>query len=74
MTAGAEREDLVPVVDRDECMGFGYCAETLPAVFSLDDEGKSVVAAVVAAVVADREALDEAVDGCPRGAISLRER
>ena len=69
MTAGAEREDLVPVVDRDECMGFGYCTETLPAVFSLDDEGKSVVAAVLA----DREALDEAVDGCPRGAISLRE-
>jgi ferredoxin len=70
MTAGAEREGLVPVVDRDECMGFGYCAETLPAVFRLDAEGKSVVAAVLA----DREALEKAVDGCPRGAISLRER
>jgi ferredoxin len=68
--AGTLREDLVPVVDREECMGFGYCAEMLPTVFSLDEEGKSVVATAIA----DPEALDEAVDGCPRGAISLQER
>jgi ferredoxin len=58
----------VPVIDREECMGFGFCTETLPAVFSLDNEGK----ATVADVPADTGALDEAVDGCPRGAISLR--
>jgi ferredoxin len=59
-----------PVVDRDECMGFGYCEETLPAVFHVDEEGLSVVTDVPA----DQALLDDAVDGCPRGAISLRPR
>lgn len=70
MSAERPSRDLVPVVDRDACMGFAYCVETLPAVFSLDDEGKSAVSAVNAAP-AD---LAEAVDGCPREAISLQER
>ena len=58
---------LRPVVDREECMGFGYCEETLPEVFKVDDEGRSVVTDVAA----DPTLLEEAVDGCPRGAISL---
>jgi len=60
--------DQRPVIDREECMGFGYCADALPAVFRVDDEGKAVVLAVAAA---DDE-LEAVVDDCPRGAISLQ--
>jgi ferredoxin len=59
-----------PVVDREECMGFGYCEEALPAVFHVDEEGL----AVVSDVPADQTLLEDAVDGCPRGAISLKPR
>jgi ferredoxin len=51
-------------------MGFGYCEETLPAVFHVDEEGLSVVTDVPA----DQALLEDAVDGCPRGAISLMPR
>jgi ferredoxin len=58
---------LRAVVDRDECFGFGNCVATAPAVFQLDAEGTSVAADIEA----DPALLDAAVDGCPRGAISL---
>jgi ferredoxin len=58
---------LIAVVDRAECFGFGYCVELLPAVFSLDGEGRSVAAHVLA----DPEHLAAAVDSCPRAAIRL---
>ena len=51
-------------------MGFGYGTETLPNVSSIDARGLAVVDAA-ASTLADPELLDEAVDGCPRGAISL---
>lgn len=57
----------VPVVDREECMAFGYCVEALPEVFRIDDEGK----AVVLPGAAGSEELEAVVDDCPRGAISL---
>jgi ferredoxin len=56
-----------PVIDREECMGFGYCADALPGVFRVDDEGKAVVLDGGAAA----DELDAVVDDCPRGAISL---
>lgn len=58
---------LRAVVDRGECFGFGYCAASLPAVFHLDAEGKSVAIEVDV----DRALLVEAAEACPRGAISL---
>jgi ferredoxin len=63
-------DQSVPAVDRDECMGFGYCEEMLPAVFHVDEEGLSVVTDVPA----EQALLEDAVDGCPRGAISLTPR
>jgi ferredoxin len=58
---------LRAVVDRDECFGFANCVATAPLVFHLDAEGLSVAADVEA----DPALLEAAVDGCPRGAISL---
>ena len=65
----AERpaEHLRAIVDREECFGFGFCVETLPAVFSLDGEGKSVALDMDA----DGVLLAQAADACPRAAISL---
>jgi ferredoxin len=60
-------QSLRAVVDREECFGFGFCVETLPAVFSLDEEGKSVALEVDA----DQGLLAQAADACPRGAITL---
>jgi ferredoxin len=58
---------LRAVVDRDECFGFANCVATLPSVFELDDEGLSHARDVDA----DPALLGEAVEGCPRNAISL---
>jgi ferredoxin len=63
-------EQQHPRVDREECMGFGYCVEALPDVFRIDDEGKSVVLEGVAS----GDELESVVDDCPRGAISLELR
>jgi ferredoxin len=55
-------------VDQDACVGSGNCEETCPEVFEVR-EGKSHVK--VATVPADLEGkAQEAVDGCPMGAIS----
>lgn len=58
------------IVDRQECFSFGVCVETLPDVFVWDEEDKPVIQPFDA----DDTPLDllkEAVDGCPRGALTL---
>jgi ferredoxin len=60
-------ERLLAIVDREECFGFAFCVDTLPAVFSLDGEGKSVALDVEA----EADLLGEAANACPRSAISL---
>ena len=67
MTDDEPTSRLRAVVDRDECFGFANCVATLPSVFVLDDEGLSHARDVEA----DQARLEEAVDGCPRNAISL---
>ena len=67
MTGDEPVRRLRAVVDRDECFGFANCVATLPSVFALDDEGLSHAGDVDA----DPTLLEEAVDGCPRNAISL---
>jgi ferredoxin len=61
---------LRAVVDRDECFGFANCVATLPSVFVLDDEGLSHARDVDA----DPILLEDAVEGCPRNAISIVSR
>jgi ferredoxin len=67
MTGRESARQLRAVVDRDECFGFANCVATLPSVFVLDDEGLSHARDVDA----DPTLLEEAVEGCPRNAISL---
>jgi ferredoxin len=59
---------MKPEVDRDTCIGAGVCVGVAPAVFELDDEGKSQV---IDPNGADAAVLHEAAEGCPMQAISL---
>jgi ferredoxin len=63
-------ERLRAVVDREACFGFGFCVDAVPAVFSLDGAGRSVAADVDV----DAALLVQAVETCPRSAISLVRR
>lgn len=55
-------------VDQDLCIGSGNCAETCPEVFEMRDEKSHVK---VDTVPEDKEGkVQEAIDGCPSGAIT----
>ena len=54
-------------IDRSLCSGYGVCEAISPDVFVLDDEGL----AAVKQGVSEDEAVREACDNCPMGAITL---
>jgi ferredoxin len=54
-------------IDRSLCNGYGVCEALAPDVFVLDDDGL----ASVRQGVSEDEAVREACDNCPMGAISL---
>lgn len=59
-------------VNKDACIGCGACAAICDTVFELDDEGLSV--AKKEEVAADEEqAVKDAVESCPTGAIEVEE-
>jgi ferredoxin len=58
------------VVDREACIGCGNCEAVCPAVFALDDDGKSAV--IVEAIAEESEACaKEAKEMCPASAITI---
>jgi ferredoxin len=54
-------------IDRSLCNGHGVCEAIAPEVFELGDDGL----AVVRATMSDDDAVQEACDSCPMGAISI---
>ena len=54
-------------VDRSLCSGYGVCESIAPDVFELGDDGL----AVVRTGMSEDEAVQEACDSCPAGAISI---
>ena len=54
-------------IDRSLCSGFGVCESLAPDVFELGDDG----IAVLRAGMSEDEAVQEACDSCPVGAISI---
>jgi ferredoxin len=54
-------------IDRSLCSGYGVCESIAPAVFELGDDGL----AVLRAGVSEDDAVQEACDSCPMGAISI---
>lgn len=59
-------------VHKDECEANGVCAEAAPDIFELDDEDELHI--LTPTVPVGREAAArEAVDGCPKRALYLRD-
>ncbi len=56
------------IVDEDLCIGSGNCEDTCPAVFKVVDGISRVQVDVVPAD--EEKKVQQAVDGCPTGAIS----
>jgi len=54
-------------IDRSLCNGYGVCESIAPDVFELGDDGL----AALRAGVSEDEAVSEACDSCPMGAISI---
>jgi len=57
-------------IDRERCVGSTMCLSIAPAVFDLDDEGKSTVKDPQGA---SEEELREAAESCPSQAIVLED-
>lgn len=55
-------------VNRDNCIGCGACAAICSEVFEIDDEGISVAKAEEVKEE-DKQAVQDAIDSCPTGAI-----
>lgn len=60
----------IPVVNQDECIGCGTCAELAPATFRLNDDEK---AEVINPHGDPEDDIQEAIDSCPTEAISWEE-
>lgn len=59
------------LVDREGCIGCGFCADVCPQVFRMDDEGIAEAYADVNDELED--AAEAARDGCPVSVISLED-
>jgi ferredoxin len=60
------------VVDYDKCTGLGICESIAPDVFEVDDDGSLQI--LESTLDEDRRGeLQEAVDGCPTGALSIED-
>lgn len=60
------------IVDKNKCTGIGLCESFASEVFEIDDDGALIIHGE--AVTEDRrDALMQAVDGCPTSALRLVE-
>jgi ferredoxin len=57
-------------VDGHRCIGSGMCAFTAADVFDVGDSG---IAVVIGEIRSDDERIPRAVEGCPTGALTLRQ-
>lgn len=60
------------VVDYDKCTGLGICESIAPDVFEVDDDG-SLQLLEENPDESRRGEMQEAVDGCPTGALSMED-
>ena len=58
-------------VDEDLCESNGVCVRVAPAYFSLDDEDRLHITAVTGPTPAQEQRIQDAVRGCPRGALRI---
>lgn len=60
-------------IDAEKCDGYASCVLLAPDVFALDDADNVAVVIDEGADRTDPAAVDEAIQNCPRRAISLRD-
>jgi ferredoxin len=58
-------------VDTTKCSGIGLCEMTAPAIYAVGDDGQSHVIEPNPNAE-DMQAIQEAIAGCPTGALSLQ--
>lgn len=58
------------LVDRQLCSSYGICVQTVPAVFSFDDDNDLIVSEVPAEL---EQRVSTACQQCPTGALRLEE-
>jgi ferredoxin len=59
-------------VNKEKCIGCGYCVSVCPEVFELGDDGKSSVKDGVNFSEYESQ-IKEAKEGCPVGAIEIKD-
>jgi ferredoxin len=59
-------------VNKEKCIGCGYCVSVCPEVFELGEDGKSQVKEGVN-FSEYKEQIKEAKEGCPVGAIEVKD-
>ena len=60
-------------VDPDKCIGCGLCVQLCPAVFAMQDDGKSKAVNPQGDDDTDEQSIQGAVDACPVAAIGWEE-
>ncbi|MBC7074137.1 ferredoxin [Candidatus Parcubacteria bacterium] len=55
-------------VNKEKCLGCGYCTSVCPEVFEIGDDGKSQVKKG-ADLEKNKDCIQQAKEGCPVGAI-----
>lgn len=55
-------------INKEKCIGCGYCTSVCPDVFELGDDGKSKIKKD-ANLEENKDCIKEAKEGCPVGAI-----
>jgi ferredoxin len=58
----------MPKINKEKCLGCGYCTSVCPEVFELGDDGKAEVREG-ADLEKNKDCIKEAKEGCPAGAI-----
>lgn len=59
-----------PKADRSACQGYANCVATAPDIYDLDDDGNVTLLRDVVGEQ-DRPRIEEAVRGCPVGALDV---
>lgn len=58
-------------INKEKCLGCGFCVSTCPNIFELGEDGKSRIKEN-ADIEKNKDCLKEAKEGCPMGAIEER--